>query len=101
MPPRESSSRRNGQFTTLPPGTQREPITRSASCERVEKQVELLGLVGPVGVHLADHVVAGVEGHPEAVLVRRPQAALLRAVQDLHGVVTGRELVGDLAGAVG
>jgi len=67
----------------------------------VEQQVELLGLVGPVGVHLADHVVPLVERDPEPVLVRRPEAALLGAVQDLDGVVARGQLVGDLAGAVG
>ena len=39
--------------------------------------MQLLGLVGPVGVHLADDVVALVEGHPEAVEVRGAQAGLL------------------------
>src|SRR5690242_19699850 len=35
------------------------------------------------------------------MLVRRPQATVLRAVHDAYGVVVGRQLVGQLAGAVG
>ena len=65
--PARAAARCSGQLTMLPPGTQREPITRSASRERVEQPVQLLGLVGPVGVHLADHVVAALQGHLEAV----------------------------------
>ena len=36
-------------------------MTRSASLSAVEQPVELLGLVGAVGVHLADHVVAPIQ----------------------------------------
>ena len=63
--------------------------------------MQLLGLVGAVGVHLADHVVAGVERHPEAVQVGRAQAGLVGAVQDRDLRVGGGEPVGDVAGAVG
>ena len=66
----------------LPPGTHREPITRSASAIAVEEPRQLLGLVRAVGVHLADHVVAPVQGHPEAGQVRRAQTLLGGAVQD-------------------
>ena len=85
----------------LPPGTQREPITRSASVQGVEERLELLGLVGTVGVHLPDHVVAAAEGDLEPVVVRRAEALLAGAVQHAHARVLGRDRVGEVAGAVG
>ena len=65
-----------------------------------QQAVQLLGLVGPVGVHLADHVVAAVQGHPEAVEVRRPQALLAGPVQHRDLWVGGRDRVCDRASAV-
>ena len=77
---RDSALRSALQLTTLPPGTQREPMTRSASSSASQQPVQLLGLVGAVGVHLADHVVAALERDREAVEVRRTQPGLLGAV---------------------
>src|SRR4051812_25719124 len=62
--------------------------------------MELLGLVGAVGVHLTDHVVPGLEGDPEAMAVRRAEAALLRPMDHLDSRVAGGQLVGQLPGAV-
>ncbi len=38
LPPREMNSRDLGQFTTRPPGTQREPSTRSAPLRAVSSR---------------------------------------------------------------
>ena len=66
----------SGQLTMLPPGpsASRSPGRRRGSA--LQQPVQLLGLVRPVGVHLADHVVPAVERHPEAVQVRRAEALL-------------------------
>ena len=62
---------------------------------------EVRRVVGEVAVHL--HHVAGPVGQrvAEAGDVGGSDAGLLAAVQDRHPVVLGRQLVGQLAGAVG
>ena len=77
-------------------------MTRSAPARASSERVQLLGLVGAVGVHLADHVVAALERPREAGQVGRPEAALGVAVQHVHArVVVAGQGVGDGAGAVG
>ena len=68
--------------------------------EAVDQPVQLLGLVGAVGVHLADHVVPGGERPREAGEVRRAQPLLAVAVQDRDGGVLGGQAFGDLPGPV-
>ena len=53
---RLSSSRRRGQFTIAPPGTYREPSTRSACDDRRDQRRQLGRIVRQVGVHLTDDV---------------------------------------------
>ena len=69
--------------------------------EGVEEQVQLLRLVRPVGIHLADHVVALVERPGEPVQVGGAEATLGCAVQHVHPRVCLGQLVGDPAGAIG
>ena len=56
--------------------------------------------MGPVGVHLDDPLRATRERDAEAVDVRASEALLAGAVEHLDARLTGRELVGDGAGAV-
>ena len=65
-----------------------------------EQAAELLRLVGAVGVHLPDHVVAALERDGEAVQVRRAQTLLGRAVHDGDGRVGRGQLVGQASRAV-
>lgn len=62
--------------------------------------MELLGLMGAVRVHLADHVIALSEGDPEAVEVRRAEARLLRTVHHRDRRVRCGQPIRDLPGAV-
>ncbi len=94
LPPREMNSRDLGQFTTRPPGTQRDPSTRLAL------QLQFLGLVRAVRVHLHEDAVAVLQAPGEAREIRRAQAFLALAVQHLDMVVLGGQLVGELARAV-
>ena len=63
---------------------------------------QLLGLVGAVGVHLADHVVAARRAPPEAVRgTPRRDPALAVAVQHVTCGSAAAIVVGERAGAVG
>ena len=65
----------------------------------VEQRLELLGLVGAVGVHLADHVVPALEGHLEAVRYAAPRPSLLaRCSTETCG--SSAAIVSAIAGAV-
>ena len=101
LPPTLRTLRWVGQLTTSPPGTQRDPMTRSASCAAVEHPPQVLGSVRPVGVHLDERVVALLERPGEPVEVGRAQTLLAGAVEDVDLVVGLGQLVGELAGAVG
>ena len=64
--------------------------------------MQLLGRVAAVGVHLDQHRVLAAQPPGEPRQIRRAQAVLGRAVHDVHPVRVGqRQLVGQLAGAVG
>ncbi len=54
-----------------------------------------------VGVHVDDDRGAPVEGHAEPIEIRPTQALLRLAVANADARIGGRELIGDLAGAVG
>ena len=69
--------------------------------QRVEQRLQLLGLVGPVGVHLADHVVAAVQRRPRSpwrYAAPRPSLTVRCSTRDLR--VLGGDRVGEVAGAV-
>ena len=72
-----------------------------AVVDRLQQAGEVGGIVGEVGVHLHHVARAVVERVAEAGEVGGPDAVLLGAVEHLHPVVLGGELVGELAGAVG
>ena len=61
-----------------------------AVSEALEQARELLRLVGPVGIHLDEDVVALGQPPPEAVDVGGPQAGLARPVQNVDVVVAAR-----------
>jgi hypothetical protein len=72
-----------------------------AGVDAVQQVGELLRRVRPVGVHLDEDVVPVLHAPGEPVQVRGAEAGLAGAVEDVHVVVRGGELVGEVAGAVG
>ena len=91
-----------GQFTTRAAGDPARADHQVGVAQRVEQPVQLLGLVGAVGVHLADHVVARRRGRrAKPCRYAAPRPAFSVRCSDLDLRVGGGELVGDLAGAVG
>ena len=69
--------------------------------ERLEQGRESLRRVRQVGVHLDDGVVPGVERPREAGPVRRTEALLPRAAQQVHAVPVHRVGPHQIGGAVG
>ena len=64
--------------------------------------MQLLGRVAAVGVHLDEHRVLAAQAPGKPGQVGGAQTVLGRAVHDVHPVGVGeRQLVGELAGAVG
>ena len=61
----------------------------------------MLGLVGAVSVHLNQNLVACLQTPVKARQVGAAQAVLNGAVQNVNLRVLGRQLISDLAGAVG
>jgi len=76
------------------------PDDEVGALQRVQEALELLGLVGAVGVHLDEGVVAAVQAPAEAGEVGHAEALLRGAVQHVDLGVGGGELVGDVTGAV-
>ena len=73
-----------------------------AAVDGVEQSVQLLGRVAAVGVHLDQHRVLATQAPGKPGQIRRAQSVLACAVHHVHPVRVGqRQLVGELAGAVG
>jgi hypothetical protein len=68
---------------------------------RVEQPADVGGVVGSVGVHLADRVVARCERPGEARTVGGAEAGFGWPVQHVHAVVALGEPIRDIPGAVG
>jgi hypothetical protein len=62
---------------------------------------QLFRLMRPVGVHFDQHLIAGVQPPFKTGQVCRAEAFLAESVHDMDMVIGGRDLIGQLAGAVG
>ena len=72
-----------------------------AGVELAQQGRERRGVVGQVGVHLDEPVVAAVEAHAEAVAVGVAEAVLLRAHEHVDLAELGAGGPGEVGGAVG
>ena len=83
--------------TGYPPRAQHEVSVR----QRVQKTVQLLGLVRPVGIHFDENLEFALESPGEPGDVRRSETSFGRSMHDVNVIIRSRQRVSDRSGAIG